>query len=81
MGLYYGTDPLDEDSDDDWHYDGIEVVSGTDPLDTDDYSGKITPGDGLNYPLIIRTIIDVASAITGGILTGMFFYLKKRKIE
>ncbi|MFX1500765.1 MAG: right-handed parallel beta-helix repeat-containing protein [Promethearchaeota archaeon] len=79
--IKYGTDPLDDDSDDDGSFDGIEVASGTNPLDPDDYPGKVTPSDGINIPLLVGTIIGVVGAVIVGILTGTFFYFKKRKIS
>jgi len=78
--IKYGTDPLDDDSDDDGYYDGIELASGNDPLDPNDYPGRVTPSDGVNIPLLVGIIIGIVSAISTGLILGIFFYLKKRKI-
>ena len=54
----YGTDPLDDDSDDDGLNDGLEVELGTtDPLDSD------SDGDGLLDGQDVEFVQDALSAL------------------
>ena len=65
-----GTDPLDDDTDNDTYLDGIEVLAETDPLDPSDY-----PGSGA---LIVEVWILVAiGASIAGVTVVVALLLKK----
>jgi hypothetical protein len=72
--LELGTDPLIDDTDGDGFNDGIEVFSGTDPLDSNDY-----PGVGEDEPSGIPgfSLIFLAPFI----LIGIILIYKKMKLE
>ena len=47
----YGTDPNNEDTDDDGLFDGPEIDAGTDPFDTDSDDDGRTDGEEVNGPI------------------------------
>ncbi|MHA1369415.1 MAG: hypothetical protein ACTSRA_06875, partial [Promethearchaeota archaeon] len=78
--LKYGTDPLDDDSDDDGYFDGIEVASGSDPLNPADYPGKPpeTPQEtsgGVNWVTVGIAI----GSVTGGVSILIMMMINRKK--